>query len=118
MKVKLDLFYWCRRTTQRKAEPTTRLELVTSSLPRTRSYHLSYVGITLERETGSNPRPTAWKAVTLPLSYSRLELLKCGGERRIRTSVARKERQIYSLLPLTTRPSLPTNSITGAGEGT
>jgi hypothetical protein len=29
-----------------------------------------------------------------------------GGERRIRTSVARKERQIYSLLPLTTRPSL------------
>ena len=27
-----------------------------------------------------------------------------GGERRIRTSVARKERQIYSLLPLTTRP--------------
>ena len=31
-----------------------------------------------------------------------------GGERRIRTSVARKERQIYSLLPLTTRPSLLT----------
>src|SRR5450432_2240816 len=27
-----------------------------------------------------------------------------GGQGRIRTSVARKERQIYSLLPLTTRP--------------
>ena len=26
----------------------------------------------LERKRGSNPRPTAWKAVTLPLSYSRL----------------------------------------------
>ena len=29
---------------------------------------------------------------------------KDGGQGRIRTSVARKERQIYSLLPLTTRP--------------
>ena len=28
---------------------------MTSSLPRTRSYHLSYVGITLERETGLEP---------------------------------------------------------------
>src|SRR6188768_498628 len=25
---------------------------------------------------GSNPRPTAWKAVTLPLSYSRLRSLR------------------------------------------
>ena len=47
-----------------------------------------------------------------------------GGERRIRTSVARKERQIYSLLPLTTRPSLQvlrrmaSNRVPGAGEGT
>ena len=30
--------------------------------------------------------------------------VKDGGQGRIRTSVARKERQIYSLLPLTTRP--------------
>ena len=79
---------------------------------------------------GSNPRPTAWKAVTLPLSYSRPRLVKLenrncrnwqvrspnfqfrissflsptGGQGRIRTPVARKERQVYSLLPLTTRP--------------
>jgi hypothetical protein len=26
---------------------------------------------------GSNPRPTAWKAVTLPLSYSRLRAARC-----------------------------------------
>jgi hypothetical protein len=36
-------------------EPTTRIELVTSSLPRTRSYQLSYVGPSLERETGIEP---------------------------------------------------------------
>ena len=36
-------------------KPTTRIELVTSSLPRTRSYQLSYVGSTLERETGIEP---------------------------------------------------------------
>src|SRR5438093_12008576 len=36
-------------------EPTTRIELVTSSLPRTRSYQLSYVGPNLERETGIEP---------------------------------------------------------------
>ena len=36
-------------------EPTTRIELVTSSLPRTRSYQLSYMGPTLERETGIEP---------------------------------------------------------------
>ncbi len=54
MKVKSDCS-GSRQTAQWKAEPTTRLELVTSSLPRTRSYHLSYVGTTLERETGLEP---------------------------------------------------------------
>ncbi len=41
-------------------------------------YQLSYVGQGLRRLAGewsgrreSNPQPTAWKAVTLPLSYSR-----------------------------------------------
>ncbi len=29
---------------------------------------------------GSNPRPTAWKAVTLPLSYSRLRASRSGGQ--------------------------------------
>jgi hypothetical protein len=42
------------------------------------------------------------------LSYSKTKIqIYCktnGGQGRIRTSVARKERQIYSLLPLTTRP--------------
>ncbi len=33
--------------------------------------------------------------------------LKPGGQGRIRTSVAHRERQIYSLLPLTTRPPVP-----------
>ena len=35
---------------------------------------------------GSNPRPTAWKAVTLPLSYSRLRdpcALRYGGQARV-----------------------------------
>ena len=31
---------------------------------------------------GSNPRPTAWKAVTLPLSYSRLRSLSWGASPR------------------------------------
>ena len=33
---------------------------------------------------------------------------KTGGRGRIRTSVARKERQVYSLLPLTARPPVQT----------
>ena len=72
---------------------------------------------------GSNPRPTAWKAVTLPLSYSRLRarLLrrsrtaarqapprranqitstrggrKIGGEGRVRTSVATRAADLQS----------------------
>ena len=79
----------------------------------------------------SNPRPTAWKAVTLPLSYSRpsskLEIrnsisapnfhyrssfefpissfdFQTGGQGRVRTSVDHRGRQIYSLLLLTTQP--------------
>jgi hypothetical protein len=36
-----------------------------------------------------------------------LTLQKPGAQGRIRTSVARKERQIYSLLPLTARPPVP-----------
>src|ERR1700722_16141626 len=35
--------------------------------------------------------------------------LKTGGRGRIRTSVARKERQIYSLLVLATHPPVPQN---------
>src|SRR5579872_7043654 len=66
---------------------------------------------------GSNPRPTAWKAVTLPLSYSRLSVPEIPNHRpQIPTQskvVAREGlepskplgRQIYSLLRLTA--SLP-----------
>ena len=82
----------------RRLEPMTGLEPVTSSLPRTRSTtelhrlvparagHCRTGGRPIRRgracspgpscrywsgRRGSNPRPTAWKAVTLPLSYSR-----------------------------------------------
>ena len=57
---------------------------------------------------GIEPTRSAWKAGALPLSYTRLlisPLKLSGGERRIRTFV-RVRGQIYSLLPLTTRPSL------------
>src|ERR1700682_4624669 len=71
---------------------------------------------------GSNPRPTAWKAVTLPLSYSRLRYAPplgrspeseaplrhrrahsslrapdlYGGEGRVRTSVAARAADLQS----------------------
>src|ERR1700730_5264058 len=62
---------------------------------------------------GSNPRPTAWKAVTLPLSYSR-QFLTSESRSRIPGKLVAREglepskplgRQIYSLLRLTA--SLP-----------
>ncbi len=37
---------------------------------------------------GSNPRPTAWKAVTLPLSYSRVPIGQSASAHRIRRYVA------------------------------
>jgi hypothetical protein len=52
---------------------------------------------------GSNPRPTAWKAVTLPLSYSRDSQFvirnfatRVGGEGRIRTSEATRATDLQS----------------------
>jgi len=86
----------------------------------------------MERETGIEPASLAWKARVLPLNYSRIgrhgfetqatpkngiqlsRLLAelrlqnqfiAGGEGWIRTSVLVRG-QIYSLLPLTTRPPL------------
>src|SRR4051812_10315811 len=67
----------------------------------------------LERETGIEPASLAWKARVLPLNYSRLTPgtahlephRTLGGGGWIRTSV-RVSGQIYSLLPLTTRPPL------------
>ena len=78
---------------------------------------------TLERETGIEPASLAWKARVLPLNYSRIEaepvnpnmphgplmrqfsIQYTGGEGWIRTIVLVRG-QIYSLLPLTTRPPL------------
>ena len=63
----------------------------------------------LERVEGIEPSSSAWKAAALPLSYTRnrsLDALSAamdGGRGWIRTSV-RSRGQIYSLLPLTTRP--------------
>ena len=80
----------------------------------------------------SNPRPSAWKADALPLSYSRgkprlISQRTHGGGRRIRNSEGVR-RQIYSLLPLAARASLQpkrkwplarrTAMKRGAGEGT
>ena len=73
----------------------------------------------LERETGIEPASLAWKARVLPLNYSRPGTFKrvqppsntetkiehLGGGGWIRTSVLVRG-QIYSLLPLTTRPPL------------
>ena len=44
----------------------------------------------------------------------RLKSGKPGAQGRIRTSVARKERQIYSLLPLTARPPVPIHPTTAS----
>ena len=64
----------------------------------------------MERVKGIEPSPPAWKAGALPLSYTRIKFQNGtvrGGGSRIRTYVDIR-RQIYSLLPLTARPSLPT----------
>ena len=66
----------------------------------------------MERETGIEPAPSAWKAEVLPLNYSRKgnrhSLFRCrtnleaGGGRWIRTTEGVSQ-QIYSLPPLTAR---------------
>ncbi len=53
----------------------------------------------MERVKGIEPSQPAWKAGVLPLNYTRID----GGRDRIRTCVDIR-RQIYSLMPLTTRP--------------
>src|SRR3974377_266901 len=64
-----------------------------------------------ERVRGIEPLSLVWKTRALPLSYTRLgevvapslRAANAGGRGWIRTSV-RSRGQIYSLLPLTTRP--------------
>jgi hypothetical protein len=59
----------------------------------------------------SNPRPIAWKAMTLPLSYSRSQKIWWRGEdSNLRSS---EERWVYSPVPLTTRP--PLHQLQGMG---
>ena len=85
--------------------------------------------ISLERETGIEPASLAWKARVLPLNYSRSGTFKrvqppsntqtkiehLGGGGWIRTSVLVRG-QIYSLLPLTTRPPLQDEPQTITGK--
>jgi hypothetical protein len=52
---------------------------------------------------GIEPTLSAWKAEVLPLNYARSVSFYGGGGGWIRTSVLVRG-QIYSLLPLTTRP--------------
>jgi hypothetical protein len=77
----------------------------------------------------SNPRPSAWKADALPLSYSRSTDCAAGRWWRGKDSNLRRQcRQIYSLLPLATRAPLREatapergfgpRGVGGAGEGT
>src|SRR5258706_10761734 len=63
-------------------EPSTRVELVTPSLPRTCSTPelRGLASATWSGRRGSNPRPTAWKAVTLPTEL--LPRLKAEGRRQ------------------------------------
>ncbi len=75
---------------------------------------------------GIEPTPSAWKAEVLPLNYTRLDLLSTPSNRRATRHNSRKprtvmdknwwrgedlnlrrlSRQIYSLIPLTTREPL------------
>ena len=84
-------------------------------------YRLSYVSVepvtcrntgcgAMERETGIEPAPSAWKAEVLPLNYSRcgarpLPQRGSGGGRWIRTTEGVSQ-QIYSLPPLAAWVSL------------
>ena len=99
-------------------EPTTGIEPVNLILTKDALYQLSYVGrwilIYWSGKRDSNPRPQAWKARALPLSYSRFTAPETeplttaltapravGGERRIRTSEGFAGRfTVCSLWPL------------------
>ena len=79
--------------------------------------------LAVERETGIEPAPSAWKAEVLPLNYSRAEplFMRClcmdddgGGGRWIRTTEGVSQ-QIYSLPPLAAWVSLRTLTISPVG---
>ena len=68
---------------------------------------------------GSNPRPTAWKAVTLPTELLP-RLPQSGGEWRIRTSVGRGPADLQSAAfdRSANSPRVELSSFFGAGDGT
>src|SRR5690606_38340711 len=82
-------------------------------------------GRRMERVKGIEPSSSAWKAVALPLSYTRIRATRCGGRRRIDWRLAalarrasegwwrgldsnqrRHSQRIYSPSPLATRAPL------------
>ncbi len=63
----------------------------------------------------SNPRPSAWKADALPLSYSRIQLQNYGGEGRIRTFEGRASG--FTARPLWPLGYLSEHLFPGATEG-
>ena len=76
---------------------------MTSSLPRTRSYQLSYVGPTLERETGIEPATNSLEGCDsttelLPpcLAFRESFLFISGGEGRTRTFEAARATDLQS----------------------
>ena len=102
-----------------------RIELTTSSLPRkcsTTEPQRPFPSRNWSGRRGSNSPPIAWKAIALPNELlprfvlpKRTQIqtshtifyaiyIKFGGQSRVRTYVLVRE-QIYSLSPLTTRPS-------------
>ncbi len=103
----------------RTLKPLTGIEPVTPSLPWKCSTTELQGQLTLRSifesksgRRGSNPRPSAWKADALPLSYSRIAIRYVSHtDREVRvgkwwgkdSNLRRLSRQIYSLVPLTAR---------------
>ncbi len=69
-------------------------------------------------DSASYARPSRWTASTVVNPKSKIQNHKStrGGQGRIRTPVARKERQVYSLLPLTARPPVQFSFDSGASS--
>ena len=82
-------------------EPLTGIEPVASSLPRRCSTTELQRLALLERAAGIEPALSAWKAEALPLCNARERNWWAGQDSNLRIAFAS---QIYSLVPLTTRP--------------
>ncbi len=88
----------------------TRIELVTSPLPRECSATELHGRIAFwSGRRGSNPRPSAWKADALPLSYSRWRWWA-----DVDSNHGRHSQRVYSPPPLATRASAQKTYIEGS----